>query len=249
MRGRGRRAAVAAAVAVSLMLSGCSVIENIYPKDDWSEWTPTGTSLTVHEDGTLTETIVDSLDESYYDTSELQTMAQEAVAAYDQENGASAVTLTSFEAQSYVVTLVLDYATVQDCADFNNTVCFDGSMLEAEMAGYRFEAQFMKVKGSTVTEENLDRDEPLSHKELRVMISDGEHTVFVPGQIVYVSQGAELINSHTAAPGRNVTVSEPEEETEAGLVLPSNAVYRKGTEMSEADEEEEEKLFYIIYEG
>ena len=64
----------AAIIACAWILSGCSMLDQIIGEDDWKSWTPDSNSIQVHADGSLTETIFDTLDKSWYAGNELQDM-------------------------------------------------------------------------------------------------------------------------------------------------------------------------------
>ena len=57
---------LAVMTACVFTLSGCSTLDRIIGADDWKDWTPDTTSIQVHADGSLTETIYDTLDQSWY---------------------------------------------------------------------------------------------------------------------------------------------------------------------------------------
>lgn len=217
------------------ILGGCQ-------KKQEEPWVPENTAIQVQEDGTLKETIVDRLDQSYYDPAELENMIRSSADTYNKENGEGAVTVDEFTAEDKRVTVRMTYLSSQDYRDFNQVPFYSGSMLEAEIEGFRFAGNFLKVNKGTAVGEPVASDEPLSHKEYSVLIVDASYMAEVPGDVMYVSMNALPADRRIVQPAD--TGAESAEETEAeGLVLPSSAVY---TEDKEAGNDGTE-LIYVIY--
>ncbi len=233
--------AMAAAVSAALLLTGCSMLDQVIGVDSWKEWTPSRTSLQVYGDGTVTETIFDRLDQDWYTGDELQDMIARSMNEYNAENGAGSLNVTEYSDEGGEVRVKLVYKTPEDYVRYNNVVFFSGSMLEAEMEGYLFTGPFSSVEGSEIMAKDLDASEPLAHKEYSVVVSDGLHAVQVPGKIRYVSSNGTVINSHAAAPAGISADTETEGDTVYLTGDPGN-----GSEVS--DRELDASLLYIIYE-
>lgn len=179
-------------------LCGCSLLDQVIGADDWKDWTPDTTSLQVHGDESVTETIFDSLDQTWYEGNELQDMIARSMNEYNESHGDGAIHVTSYSDEGGKVQVVIEYRTGEDFAGYNNTQFCCGSMLDAQMEGFLFEGTYYETDGNRLKGEAVDSSEPLSHKEYSVVISDGTHVVQVPGEIRYVSAGAQLVNSHVA---------------------------------------------------
>ena len=239
----------AAALMVACTLTGCSVLNQIVGQDNWKEWTPDQTSLQISQSGSVTETIIDTLDENYYNADELQDMIARSVREYNTEQGSQVISVPAYSADQGKINLVLVYKTPQDYASYNQVTFLNGSMLDVQMSGITFPDTFQKIDGTSVSENSVSSEEALSHKEYSAAVTAADHVIQVPGQIRYLSENAELVNSHVARPaGENAQSSQP--ETEAGLVLPSNAVYygTEDTSQSAEPSQDQEELMYIIYE-
>lgn len=238
-------------MSVALALSGCSSVSQMLTRDDWKSWTPDSTALQIATDSTVTETIFDTLDQSYYQADDLQDMIARSVREYNEENGAGSISVTAYSVAGGQVTAALVYDSPDDYAAYNNLPLFDGSMLDAEMAGYLFAGPFRKVSGdASISASDVSTEEAMSHKEYHVVVCDRGHTVQVPGQIRYLSSNALPVNSHTASPAPE-DQEKVSDETEAGLILPSSAVYRRVQETEsgpQSGEEGEDALIYVIYE-
>ncbi len=234
-------------LGVTLAVTGCSVLDQVVGRDDWKDWTPTQTSLQISADGSVTESIFDTLDQDYYNADELQDLVARSVKSYNAEHGGHAISVPAYSAENGKIALTLVYQTPEDYASYNQVSFADGPMLDVQMSGITFPDTFLKVNGSNLTDQSVSSDEALSHKEYSAAVTVADHAVQVPGQIRYLSANAELINSHAAQPKLQ---EETDTASETGLVLPSNAVYY-GTE-SETEEAEPaaktQQLMYIIYE-
>lgn len=242
-------------VMCTLMLSGCDLqgtIEDLeleLPKEVESllgieDWNPGETYLVVQEDGTLTETVIDRLDQNYYNAEELGQMITSTVGEYNQDHGADAVIVDSLSLENNQVILTMTYKTAGDYADYNNVRFYNGSMLGAELEGYLFYNEFRKVNDGVAESENITNEEPLKHKEYQVLVTDDSHLVQVTGDVVYVSANASPMGKREVQP-----VEEAEEVEQEGLVLPSSAVYVEEKEETPVTAKDLEKNYvYIIYE-
>lgn len=253
--GAGKIVRLTAVVMCTLMLSGCDLqgtIEDLeleLPKEVESflgieEWNPGETYLMVQEDGTLTETVIDKLDQNYYNADELGQMITSTVSEYNQDHGADAVRVDSLSLENNQVILTMTYKTPTDYADYNNVKFYNGSMLGAEMEGYLFYNEFRKVNDGVVEGENITNEEPLKHKEYQVLVTDDSHLVQVTGDVVYVSANASPMGKREVQP-----VEEAVPAKQEGLVLPSSAVYVEEKDDAPVTAKDLEKNYvYIIYE-
>lgn len=251
----GKIVRLTAVVMCTLMLSGCDLQETVeelnleLPKEVESilgieEWAPEETYLVVQEDGTLTETVIDKLDQAYYNADELGEMITSTVGEYNQSHGADAIVVNSLSLENNQVILTMTYKTAEDYADYNNVKFYNGSMLGAEMEGYLFYNEFRKVNDGMVEGETITNEEPLKHKEYQVMVTDDSHLVQVTGDVVYVSANASPVGKREVQP-----VEETAPVKEDGLVLPSSAVYVEEKEDVPVTAKDLEKNYvYIIYE-
>ena len=240
---QGRVILPCAVALTACLLTGCSTLDRIIGADNWKEWTPTSNTVQVGADGSVTELLFDTLDQNWYNGNELQDMIARSMNEYNEQHGAGAIQVTAYSDAGGNVNVTILYRTPEDYAVFNNVPFESGSMLDAEMAGCLFTGPFSVVEGSSITKENVDASEPLSHKEYRVVVSDGTHVVQVPGEIRYVSANGEPVNSHAA----QLSPETGQAESEEGLVLPSEKVWRPEQKEASA-KEKDQALLYVIYE-
>ena len=184
---------MAAVLVCALMLGGCGMLGE-------KPWEPTETALQMKKDGTVTETVIDQLDQNYYSSQELESMINSSVSEYNQSKGGDVITIDSLSIENNQVNLTMTYASAQDYAEYNNVRFYNGSMLGAEMDGYLFYNQFRQVEKGTVTADDLSNEEALRHKEYQVLVTDTSHAVRVPGDVVYVSVNGTPTGPRDVAP-------------------------------------------------
>ena len=218
------------------LLGGCTAKE-----EEEEPWVPAQTAIQADPDGTLTETLIEKLDQDYYDPAELKSMAEEAVREYTSENGADSVRLESFEAEGNSVCMVMIYRGWQDYSGFNNVRFYNGTMLGAQMEGWRMEKNFHPVNPEDGSSAGtvVSFEEPLSHKEYYVMVSDPDHIVEVPGEIRYISENASVTDFQYAYPDKTEEKEEQDTVTgdnpaadESGRVI---IIYEPFTELNTKD--------------
>lgn len=225
---------VVALAAGMMLLGGCEMLEQ-------KKWTPKEpAAISIAEDGSVTEIVQESLDESYYDAAELEQMITDEVGRYNAANGEDSITVKQTELTDGVFHLQMQYATADDYAQFNNTELYYGSMINAQLAGYLFDVSYKKVNDGVVQSDAVDGSEVIKQMGDQVLILRAPMEVHVPGNVLFTSANADVLASNVV----NATGETQEQEEE--LILPSNAVY-KGKEAS-YEEQEAAKLVYIIFE-
>ncbi len=204
--------------AAAMLLGGCSQdLESLIPGENETEvWVPTATAVDVHEDGSLRETIIDILDQSYYSADELQAMIESTLAEFNQDAGSTLVSAASIDLTDGQVNVVLDYADGASFAAYNQVSFFSGSMLSAQLEGFLFDMDFRTVTEEGASSQVITNEEPLSHKEYQVVVADTGHRVHVPGVIRYVSANAAISDIYTAVPLSDYEDGSAEEITSDG---------------------------------
>lgn len=232
----GRSGKITAVLMCTLMLGGCGILGE-------ETWEPQETALQMKKDGTVTETVIDALDQSYYSSQELESMINSSVSEYNQTKGSEAITIDSLSIENNQVNLTMTYASAEDYAEYNNVRFYNGSMLGAEMDGYLFYNQFKQVEDGTVVAQDLSNEEAIKHKEFQVLVTDTSHAVRVPGDIAYVSANGAPTGPRDVAPVKDASSAQTE-----GLVLPSSAVYVEEEDTPVTAQDLEKTYLYIIYE-
>lgn len=227
----------AALMAGIALLGGCDKLQ----QEKWEPQEPG--AISISEEGIITETIQETLDQSYYDAAELKNMIDSEVADYNGKNGENSVTVKTYEAAEGAVTLVMEYASAGDYAKFNNVEFYYGSMIDAQLEGYLFDVSFKRVNDGVIQGSAVTGEEVIKHMADQVLIVRAPLEVQVPGEVHFTSTNAEV----RAADVVNAT-GEQEEEEDEGLVLPSNAIYKEEQADATLAEEAAANRVYIIFE-
>ena len=180
----GMLAAVFFALLPAVLASGCGKSENGQET----------TGLRIEKNGGVTSCIVESFDKTYYSLEGLEAMIREEIAAYDP-SGSGAVTLQSAEVpeeETGKVIVTMKYASVEDYAKFNETVLFYGTVAQAQEAGYKFDEKLVSVSDKTKTLAGTDLT---AMADSPVLITGEALQVMLPAKVIYISDGAELVNS------------------------------------------------------
>lgn len=227
--------ATAALFAGVSLLGGCDMLQQ-------ETWEPQeSAAISIDEAGSITEIIQEKLDAAYYDAAELQTMIEKEVADYNSQHGENSITVKTYEAAEGSVKLIMEYATAEDYAAFNNVEFYYGSMINAQLEGYLFDVSYKKVRDGVVQGSEVSGSEVIRNMADTVLVVRAPLEVKVPGEVIYTSTNAEVLETSVV----NAT-GEQEDEADEGLVLPSNAVYR-GQEAT-FEEQAAANRVYIVFE-
>lgn len=231
-----RKALAAAALFAGVsLLGGCDMLQQ-------ETWEPQeSAAISIDEAGSITEIIQEKLDAAYYDAAELQTMIEKEVADYNSQHGENSITVKTYEAAEGSVKLIMEYATAEDYAAFNNVEFYYGSMINAQLEGYLFDVSYKKVRDGVVQGSEVSGSEVIRNMADTVLVVRAPLEVKVPGEVIYTSTNAEVLETSVV----NAT-GEQEDEADEGLVLPSNAVYR-GQEAT-FEEQAAANRVYIVFE-
>lgn len=231
-----KKTVITAALAAGiLLLNGCEMVGQ-------SKWTPReSAAISIKKDGSIKEIVQEELDADYYDAAELEQMITDEVAEYNSKNGEDSITVASFEMEDNTAHLVMEYASAEDYAQFNNVEFFYGSMINAQLAGYLFDVSFKQVKDGVVQGSEVSGSEVIKNMDKAVLVVRAPLEVQVPGKVLFTSTNAEVLASDVVnATGRQ------EEEAVQELILPSNEVYRRGDDQTVAEEAAANRV-YIIF--
>ena len=156
----------------------------------------------------MTGAIVEAMDKDYFDTGELKTWVEDAVKEYNQETGSS-LEVKKYEVEDNTAKVTIEYPSLADYSGFNNVEAFQGSIAQAEEAGYTFDGEFVSAKGKpSVTYKELQ-----GSKTYHVVILEEAEalTVSLEKDILYAS-GNVKVN------GKKATVTEPKAKELAYII-------------------------------
>lgn len=184
--------------------------------------TPEETTVSISKKGVITQTIVEEWDQANYDEAEFEA----DIEAQIEEYGTELVSLKSCEVKKNVITVVMEYATAADYAAFNGVQCFDGTIAEADAAGLIMNGTYYDTEGKETSQHKV-----LEDSTERVLILNEPVAVEVPGAIVYVKDGVELLGKKKA----RITGQENAASQEEGSSVTEET---SGSALPETDETE-----------
>ena len=132
----------------------------------------------VGKKGVIESLDVESLDQSYYDETELKSYVDAEVEDYTAEHGKNAVEVESLKVEDGVAKLKMKYKTPEDYTAFNGIELYQGKVVASLAAGYVEEG---KVVGAATKQDIYSED------DLKVAIIRANTDVKVDGEICYVS--------------------------------------------------------------
>lgn len=174
----------AACLAIGLLMTGMTACTMPEAEE--------GTTVSVSKDGTVTCNIVEGFDKPYYDQEELKQMILSEVADYNREAEGANISVEKIEIENSLATVVMNYASAKDYADFHGKTFFLGTAKEAKEAGYDLNT----VLSSTEDElETIGMSDMLAMTDYQILITDMKEPVTLNGKAAYVSDNTIYSNS------------------------------------------------------
>ena len=167
-------------LSMTFLLSGCS-----------QKFEPTESTIFVTSKGLVQSAVIESFDKSYYDFDELYKTVENEVKAYCLDKNEEAVTISSLVEENDSVALLMDYQTVEDYVEFNETLLFSGTFSEAAAAGYLPE-ELYDMEGNSV-EVDLE-----SLGALNVIVTEESVCLQTSSNIKYVSDNVTILDKKLA---------------------------------------------------
>lgn len=167
-------------LASAILLMGCG-----------QKFEPTESTIFVTSKGVVKSAIMESFDKSYYDFDELYKSVEKEVKVYCLNNIEETVTLTSLTEENDSVTLLMDYQTVEDYANFNEVLLFSGTFAQAVEEGYLPNA-LHDVEGITA-EIDLEKQ-----GDLKVLVTEESVCIQTSGRIKFVSDNVTVLDKKLA---------------------------------------------------
>ena len=167
-------------LSMTFLLSGCS-----------QKFEPTESTIFVTSKGLVQSAVIESFDKSYYDFDELYKTVENEVKAYCLDKNEEAVTISSLVEENDSVALLMDYQTVEDFVEFNETLLFSGTFSEAAAAGYLPE-ELYDMEGNSI-EVDLE-----GLGALNVIVTEESVCLQTSSNIKYVSDNVTILDKKMA---------------------------------------------------
>lgn len=158
------------------------------------------TTIEVEKDGSLTSMIVEDFEKEYYDAEDLKEYTLDIVAAYNAAEEGRKVSVSKVEVKDGVVKLLMKYPNAADYTGFNGKEFFCGTVAEAYDNGIDLDVTLVDAIDHA---NKVGKSEILQMGEKKLVVLEEDVAVQVPGKILYISEGTELIEGKSviAHPG------------------------------------------------
>lgn len=181
--------------------------------------------ISITREGEVSHHIVGTFDQSYYDKEGLEKLTAQRVESYCSEKGPGSVTVGSLEEKDGTISIKMEYQSTADYAAFNNRQLFDGTVEEAEAAGYKLdEVALVSLDRKPFEPGDIDGFETMSVAIIETA-PDEQLKVNVPGKVLYINQTAENSVEVAADGKKSVKIQGKEDPAEEGNVL-SYIIYK-----------------------
>lgn len=165
-------------------------------------------TLTLEEDGKIICEEVTSFDEDFYDKGELKKFVKSEIAKYNDKAGSGKVKLDSLKVSGKTAYAKTTYASYKDYKAFTGIDLYAGTVKKAKKT-YDFQDAFVTVKEG-VKGTSVEPLDITSQPKLKVLVVKENITVVVPGEVIYVSDGATtMVDKNT------VSISQPDGNEDA----------------------------------
>ena len=150
--------------------------------------------VTIEEDNTVKAIIIEEFDKDYYSESELLDMVNQEAQDFNNKYGVGTMSISDHQLTDGVITLALDFGSIEAYNNYMPDSVFIGSVREAYDQGMDFNRSLWVVgKGeSTIGKNNL-----LNMGDEKLIVVNGAYTVRTPSNIKYYSQGMYILDANT----------------------------------------------------
>lgn len=171
----------------AFLLGGCTVEKEVAEQGD---------SVQIAKDGSIVSTLVNVLDQSYYNADELKTMIESEISQVNISQGSDAVSLEKYDCDSAGnVKVKIKYADSAAYTAFNGHTFYSGDAVTAKDT-YGLNGSFLDVKDGKLTAEDA-----VVSEDAKVVILSENINVSVPGKIVAITDNVELTGKKSASVG------------------------------------------------
>lgn len=167
-------------LSMLLLLTGCG-----------NKFEPTESTIFVTSKGVVQSAVMESFEKEYYNFDELAEDVKKAVKSYCLDVNEEVIAVTSLTENEDMVTLQMEYQTVEDYAEFNEVLLFSGTLEEAMNAGYQ-PSTLLDAEGQTA---DVDLEK---NGNLKVLITEESVCIQTSGKIKYVSDNVTILNNKLA---------------------------------------------------
>lgn len=143
-------------------------------------------TIYVKEDNSITSISIEDFDKDYYVESELDSLIKTEVEEHNKQFGDKHVKVDKLKVEDKKATLTMEYASVEDYNEFN-----DSDFIIGQIAGSNLAGEFVDETGKAVALDDIKKDD-----KLKVIKTSEPTQVMVKGKVVYYTNGLELMDKN-----------------------------------------------------
>lgn len=178
------------AVSISVFLFGMFVLAGCAKGSKAAQNT-----LYVEKNGKVTGAIVEDWNKDFYDEDELKKQINSEIDSYEAANDKSSIKLQKFEIEDKKAKVNLLYDSLGTYADFNDVVAFNGTIKQAQEAGFGFEGEFISTGNKpAITINEIDGSE-----KYKVLILSEKQKIKTEFKILYASNNVKVSKDNKTA--------------------------------------------------
>lgn len=169
----------------AVMLVGCAGESKVAEQGD---------SVQVAKNGSISATLVNVLDQSYYEAEELKAMIETEISEVNTTQGQGAVALEDYKCDSAGnVKVKITYADSDAYMAFNGKTFFSGDAVKAKEL-YGLKGNFVDVTDGKITTEDA-----VISEDAKIVVLSENINVVVPGKIVAITDNVEITGKKSAS--------------------------------------------------
>lgn len=164
-------------------------------------------SVSIKKDGSISSSIIEDFEQSYYDADSLKAMIETSITEYKARDGQAQVVLKKCEQKESVIEVLMEYGSDRDYAGFNGEDFFAGTIQAANQAGYDLNLTLQAV--SDKAEKNsVSKTDLLGMGDSHIVIFEAPKTeddeeietirINCYDEILYVGEGVTAVGKKSA---------------------------------------------------
>lgn len=163
----------------------------------------TKNAIIIKKNNTVQSSVVEDFDKDYYSSQELEEFIEEEMADYNGKHGKDAVAMDSIHITDQKASVVFNYKSIEEYAEFNNVNAHIVTMEEASSnEDINQIAEFIDYK----TDETVEKMTALSNPDAKVLIVEEALEIKLAGEIQYYSNADKTDKNVLQSNGNGITV-------------------------------------------
>lgn len=181
-----------------VVIAGCGK-----DKDSITAKNVTRNTIVIKKDNTVQSSVVEDFDKNYYSSQELEDFIKEEMSDYNEKNGKDAVTMDSIHIADQKASVVFNYRTIAEYAEFNNVEAQVLSTQEAlDNTDIMKNLEFVDYE----TGATIEKEVAFSNQAAKVLIVNEALEIKISGDIKYYSNADQTDKGILHSTGNGISV-------------------------------------------